>query len=140
MTARSESKIVDATFDVTDWQEEPYDEPSEGPRMTRVRITKRYHGPIEGTGITNVLTAQGETGSGYVASERVDGTLDGRAGTFVIQHGGLADGAELSTYGTIIPGSGTGDLVNLRGRATEGTEGVLRLEYTLDSDETESVD
>jgi len=124
-------KTVDAAFDIVDWQEAPYDEPADGPRLTRVTISKRYHGAIEGTGAAEVLTAQGEDGSGYLASERIVGTLDGRQGTFVIQHGGLADGTEQSTFGTVIPHSGTGELAGLRGRATEASHGVLSLAYTI---------
>ncbi|WP_245716762.1 DUF3224 domain-containing protein [Nocardia mikamii] len=95
------------------------------------RVRKRYHGEIEGTGVVHVLTAQGEAGGGYVASERVEGTLDGRAGTFVIQHGGLADGTDLSSFGSIVPGSGTGELAGIRGRAHEAQREVLTLTYTL---------
>lgn len=54
-----------------------------------------------------MLTAQGTAGGGYVASERIEGTPVGRHGTFVIQHGGLADGPDQSSYGSIVPSSGT---------------------------------
>lgn len=78
-----------------------------------------------------MLTAQGAAGSGYVASERVIGLLDGRDGSFVIQHGGLADGDDMSTFGTIVPHSGTGELAGISGRATEASRGVLTLAYFL---------
>lgn len=124
-------KTVDAAFEILDWQEVPYDEPVAGPRLTRITISKRYHGALEGTGVAEVLTAQEEGGSGYVASERIVATLDGREGTFVIQHGGLAEGPEQSTFGTVIPHSGTGGLTGLRGRATEASHGMLSLTYTI---------
>lgn len=47
----------------------------------------------------------------------------------MIQHGGLADGDQHSTFGTIVPHSGTGDLAGITGRATEAAQGVLTLEY-----------
>lgn len=128
---QTDTTSVDAPFDILDWDEEPYDESETGPKLTHVTITKRYRGAINGSGVAYVLTAQGEDGGGYVASERIVGTLDGREGTFVIQHGGLADGAEQSTFGTVIAGSGTGQLAGLRGRATELQHGVLTLEYVL---------
>lgn len=87
-------------------------------------------GAIDGRGVAHVLTAQGQDG-GYAASERIVGTLNGREGTFVIQHSGLAEGDEQSTSGSVIAGSGTGRLTGLRGRATEMQHGVLTLEYTL---------
>jgi len=52
----------------------------------------------------------------------------------VIQHGGLADGNEQSTFGTVIAGSGTGELIGIRGTAAEMSEGVLTLDYTLPAD------
>lgn len=125
------TETVEATFEIVDWTETAYDEPEAGPKLTRVTVTKRYAGPIEGSGVAHVLTAQGDAGGGYVASERVVGQLAGRTGSFVIQHGGTADGADQSTYGTVVPGSGTDQLAGLRGRATESQQGVLSLEYVL---------
>jgi hypothetical protein len=109
----------------------PYDEPGEGPKLTRITIKKTYRGQLNGSGVAEVLTAQGSAGSGYVASERVVGTLDGRDGSFVIQHGGLADGEDQSTFGTIVPHSGTGELAGISGRATEASQGVLTLVYSI---------
>jgi hypothetical protein len=70
-------------------------------------------------------------GAGYVASERINGTLEGRQGTFVIQHGGLANGDDQSTFGAVVPHSGTADLARLCGHATEACPGVLTLTYTV---------
>lgn len=124
-------KTLEARFEIIESHEEVYDDPREGPKLTRVTVTKRYRSVINGSGVAHVLTVQGENGSGYVASERVVGTLDGREGTFVIQHGGLAHDGEQTTYGTVIAGSGTGQLVNLAGKACEMEQGVLTLEYIL---------
>lgn len=125
------SQTIEAKFENVDWNEAPYDDPADGPKLVRITISKRYSGAVEGTGVAEVLAVQGAEGSGYVASERVVGSLSGRAGTFVIQHGGLADSANLSTFGTIVPRSGTGDLTGITGRATEATQGVLTLEYDI---------
>ncbi|HEY3560018.1 MAG TPA: DUF3224 domain-containing protein [Kribbella sp.] len=129
MTTENTTAAIE--FDIDSWDEVAYDEPSEGPKLTRVTITKTYRGALEGKGVTEVLTAQGSAGAGYVASERISGTLDGRAGTFVIQHGGLAQGTEQSTFGSIVPGSGTGALTGLSGHATEASQGILSLTYHL---------
>lgn len=118
---------IQAAFEITEYGESVYDEPVEGPKLTRVTITKRYSGVIEGTGVAEVLTSQGEGGGGYVASERIEGTLEGRRGTFVIQHWGLADGAEQSSEGSIVPHSGTGELAGISGRAMEREFKVLTL-------------
>lgn len=132
-TDQPDTATIDAAFDILDWNEESYDEPETGPKLTRVTITKRYHGAIDGHGVAHVLTAQGEAGAGYVASERITGTLDGREGTFVIQHDGLSEGSDQATFGTVIAGSGTGKLAGLRGHATESQHGILTLQYSLPS-------
>lgn len=131
MTDQQPGRAVEAPFEITDWDETGYEEPAEGPKLTRVTIRKRYRGVIDGTGVAEVLTAQGAAGGGYVASERIEGMLDGRRGTFVIQHGGVAEGTDQSSSGTIIPASGTGDLTGISGRAMEFRYEVLTLVYTL---------
>jgi hypothetical protein len=125
------SRTSNAEFQIDDWNEATYDHPADGPKLTRITIRKTYRGELDGAGVAEVLTAQGSAGAGYVASERVVGTLDGRRGSFVIQHGGLADGADQSTFGTIVPHSGTGELAGISGRATEASQGVLTLVYSI---------
>ncbi len=66
-----------------------------------------------------------------MASERVVARLDGDEGSFVIQHGGLADGDVVSAFGSIVPHSGAGGLSTIRGRAREPEMGVLKLTVTL---------
>ena len=110
-------KTVTATFEITGWDETRYDEPAEGPVLARATVRKRFSGPLEGTSVAELLTAAGEGGSGYLASERVEGVLDGRAGTFVLQHGGIGDETGQHAFGHIVPGSGTGELAGLRGEA-----------------------
>lgn len=132
-SAAAAPRTIQAGFEIDSWEETTYDEPAAGPKQTRIVIRKTYRGAIDGTGVAEVLTAQGAAGAGYVASERIDATLDGRKGTFVIQHGGLAAGEDQSTFGTVVPHSGTADLAGLSGRATEASQGVLTLTYTFDA-------
>jgi Protein of unknown function (DUF3224) len=104
-----------AQFEITSFDDTIYDDPADGPTLSRATIGKRFSGGLEGTSVTEMLAAGSDDGRGYVASERVTGTLDGRAGTFVLQHGGIDDGGELTPFGSIVPGSGTGELRGLRG-------------------------
>ena len=135
VTAVTSSKpqpvVVEAAFEIVERNEIVYDDPDAGPKLTRVTMSKRYAGAIDGFGTVEVLTAQGERGSGYVASERVVGSLDGQEGTFVVQHAGLADDDTLNASGRIVPYSGTGELADIRGEARESRMGVLSLEYLL---------
>ena len=112
---------VTSTFEVTGWDETVYDEPAEGSKLSRITVTKRFTGPLDATSTAQLLTAvapDDPNQAGYIGSERVTGTLDGRSGTFVIQHGGIAGGPEPRhprQFGWVVPGSGTGDLHSLTG-------------------------
>jgi hypothetical protein len=75
-----------------------------------------------------------EGSAGYVAIERVSGTLHGRSGIFVLQHSGtMTRGSPLRTI-TVVPDSGTGELVGLAGRMTiiiAGGKHSYDFEYTF---------
>lgn len=105
--------VVVADFEVTGWDETVYDEPAEGGSLSRVSVRKTFRGAIEGTSVAELLTAANR---GYVGSERFTGTINGRRGTVVYQHGGVDDGDRPRSFGTIIPGTGTGELAGLTGR------------------------
>jgi Protein of unknown function (DUF3224) len=127
-------QTITATFEITGWDETRYDEPAEGPPLARATVRKRFSGPLEGTSTAELLTAQGDEGAGYLASERVEGTLEGRTGTFVLQHGGVGDEAGQHAFGHIVPGSGTGELRGLRGEAVFAHDDAgarVTLTYTL---------
>ena len=77
------------TFDVKRTAEPPY-EAVDGVSLARMHFDKRFHGPLEASGSVEMIAAGTATpgSAGYVAIERVTGTLDGRSGTFVLQHSG----------------------------------------------------
>ena len=109
---------ITAEFEVTGWDQSLYDEPEDGPAMGRATVRKTFRGAVDGASVAELLTAGGDSGRGYVASERFTGTIDGRKGSVVFLHGGLDDGAAPFTFGHILPGSGTGELTGLAGELT----------------------
>lgn len=127
-----------ASFDVTGWDENPYDEPDEGPRLARASVQKTFHGELEGESTAELLMCQADpadlsAGAGYVASEQFVGRLGERTGTFVMQHGGLSGAGAPRTFGHVVPGSATDELAGLRGdveisRTPDG-EHTLTLDY-----------
>ncbi|HJV21754.1 MAG TPA: DUF3224 domain-containing protein [Holophagaceae bacterium] len=102
----------------------------------RLSIDKVFHGDLEGTSLGQML-AEGDgkgAGGGYVALERVTGTLHGRKGTFVLMHTGTLVDRRPEMVVTVVPGSGTGDLVGLSGRLQillEGGKHGYAFDYTL---------
>lgn len=105
------------TFEVTMRAEPPYDV-AEGVSLGRVHIDKRFSGPLEGTSQVEMIGAQTPTpgSAGYVAIERVVAALDGKQGTFVLQHTGTMTRGSKSLSVTVVPDSGTGGLVGLAGK------------------------
>lgn len=85
--------------------------------LARMILDKRFHGDLEATSQGQMLSAgtavQGS--AGYVALERVSGSLQGRTGTFVLQHHGLMDRGKPSLTITVVPDSGTGELTGISG-------------------------
>lgn len=85
----------------------------------RMSLAKTFHGDLEGTSKGEMLTAgSGGKGSsgGYVALEQVTGTLNGRSGTFVLQHSATMTRGVPELTITVVPDSGTGQLAGLSGK------------------------
>ncbi len=122
-----------STFDVTRWDPADADDPAEGPQLSRVTIGKAFKGDFEGEGLGEGLfcgMSDPKAGAGYLVSERLTGQLEGRAGSFVVQHGGLmAPDTPPRTFGNIVPGSGTGELAGLTGTVELGDGHTFTLTY-----------
>lgn len=88
------------------------------PTVGRMSIEKQFRGDLEATSRGQMLAAMTEVkgSAGYVALERVSGTLDGRSGTFALQHSGTMTRGEGQLVITVVPDSGTGQLAGLAGK------------------------
>jgi hypothetical protein len=83
----------------------------------RMSIDKQFHGDLEATSKGEMLTAGTAVkgSAGYVAIERVSGTLQGRTGTFILQHNATMDRGAPHLNILVVPDSGTGQLTGLTG-------------------------
>ena len=90
---------------------------AEGGVLGRLSIDKEFSGDFVGTTQGQMLSAGTAVkgSAGYVAIERVEGTLNGRQGAFVLQHTGTLNKGAPSLSVTVVPDSGTGDLIGLVG-------------------------
>ena len=123
------------TFDVK-VTPQPSDDKGDG-AVGRMTLDKQFHGDLEGTSKGEMLTAMTAVkgSAGYVAIERVTGTLRGRKGTFALQHTGLMTRGTPSLTITVVPDSGTDQLAGLGGTmaiviAADGKHSY-ELDYTL---------
>lgn len=141
----STTRRARATFDVVSW--DPGVPPSgeaapTGPLHSTAVVRKEFRGDLTGTSVADLLMCQADpadlaAGAGYIASERVDGALEGREGTFVLHHWGVSIDDARETGGHVVPGSATGDLQGLQGRVrisvNERGDHTLTLDYELPS-------
>ena len=103
----------------------------------RMTIDKQFQGDLVGTSKGQMLMASSESvknSAGYVAIEKVTGALNGRRGSFYLQHNGVMTRGAGELTITVIPDSGTDELVGLRGKMNiiiaEGQH-AYEFEYTL---------
>ena len=125
---------ADAVITVHRYEPSAYDEPAEGPVLTRIHVEESFSGEISGDGVVEFLQAARADGSAsFVGIERVTGTVAGRNGTFLLQDAGTVQGNVVSGDWFVIPGSGTGKLAGLRGeggfRANLGEGAQVHLDY-----------
>jgi hypothetical protein len=83
----------------------------------RLTLDKTFHGDLEATSKGQMLAFSSSVkgSAGYVAMEQVTGNLQGRQGTFVLQHNGIMTRGDGQLTVIVVPDSGTEDLVGLSG-------------------------
>lgn len=128
--------LTKATFKIISWDEESFDEPEDGPKLTRAHISKSFHGDLSGTGNLMYLMTHFENGAAsFIGFEKVVGSLGGRTGSFVLRHTGTYDGETATADYEVVPGSGTSQLTGLTGAghfaAGHAEQHDLTLDYEL---------
>ncbi len=90
---------------------------ADGVPLGRFLLDKQYHGDLNANSKGEMLTAGSiATGSaGYVAIERVTGNLQGRQGSFALQHTGTMNRGAPTLSINVVPHSGTSQLTGLAG-------------------------
>lgn len=112
---------------------EPVCEMGEGITAGHFRFDKRFHGELAASSVVHMLAVGTDVpgSAAYVAIERLSGTLQGRAGSFFLQHNGVMNRGAASLSLTIVPDSGKGQLEGISGHmAIDITDG--KHFYTLD--------
>jgi hypothetical protein len=113
---------ANARFAIKSWDETPYSEGPDLPKLTRATVIKTFTGDIEGEGHVEYLMMYRSDGSAtFVGLERITGRIGDRAGSFVLQRTGVFEGGQAKESYSVIPGSATGEL---RGLVGDGTSAV----------------
>jgi hypothetical protein len=108
------------TFDVKVIPEKTDNQEAESANISRMSLDKQFRGDLEATSKGTMLSAGIDVNGsgGYVAIERVSGMLHGRRGTFVLQHSGTMTRGVPQMSVSVVPDSGTDQLVGLTGKMT----------------------
>jgi hypothetical protein len=109
---------------------------TEGTTIGRMSLDKQFRGELDATSKGQMLASSSSVkgSAGYVAMEQVTGALKGRTGAFVLQHTGIMNRGTPTLSVSVVPDSGTGQLVGLAGTMdiiiAEGKHSYV-FEYTL---------
>ena len=129
------SLLAEGTFEVKNSQLAA-DEAITGTAIGRYALDKQFHGNLEAASKGEMLGAGNPaTGTaGYVAIEQVTGTLNGRSGSFALQHFGTMEENKFDLLVKVVPGSGSGELTGIAGIMTIAVANgkhSWKFEYTL---------
>lgn len=129
-------KTANARFAIKSWDEKPYSEGQDLPKLTRATVMKAFTGDIEGDGHVEYLMMYRSDGSAaFVGQERVAGRIGDKSGTFMLQRIGVFENGQAKESYSVIPGSATGELQGLQGDGTSsvghGMEHPFVLNYDL---------
>jgi len=127
--------VVSGEFDVKMGPED-LSSVAAGSGIGRMSLDKRYHGALQASGKGEMLAYMDRAlGSGaYVAMERVQGSLEGRSGAFLLHHTGVMTRNAPDLAVRVVPDSGDGELAGLAGTLAiriEGGKHYYDFDYTL---------
>jgi hypothetical protein len=125
MHARSTFTVDKRDMQPADWT---------GGGLMRARFVKTFTGDLAGTGTVEatLLRTDADGPSVYVGIERIEGTLAGRTGSFLLTHTAVSHGTATSGTWAIVPASGTGALSAIRGTGTITPDHEFTLDYELE--------
>jgi hypothetical protein len=121
------------TFEITSLNEDPVEDRPDGGKLTRAWGDQTFSGDITGDGAVQwVALYRSDKTARLVGLQRIAGSVGGRTGTFVIEATSDFSGASSKGIWTVVPGSGTGDLVGISGSGSFEAAGGKSVTYELD--------
>lgn len=125
------------SFEITSFNEDAFEEREGGAKLTHAWGDQTFSGDIDGRGAVHwLMSYRADKTARYVGLQRIDGEIDGRRGSFIIEATGDFDGKASHGSWSVIQGSGTGDLATIKGTgsfdAPSGPNATYELDYDLD--------
>jgi hypothetical protein len=124
------------TFALKSFDEETFQELDGGTKLTRARIVVTMSGDLEGEATSDALMYYLPDGTAsFTGYQRFVGRIGDGDGSFVMMAVGGYDGSEATTTTTVVTGSGTGALVDIRGEGSTAVghdgAGTYSFDYEL---------
>jgi len=131
-----EDVVISGKFEVAMQPLDTYATGADGVKLGRMSIDKTFFGNLSAVSKGEMLNALSPVNgaAGYVAIEQVSGELEGKKGSFVLQHFGVMSSDERRLTLEVVPDSGTGELIGLTGKMDiriEGGQHYYDFEYQL---------
>lgn len=123
---------MNGTFQITGWDESIYIEGEDGAKQSQAQITQSYEGDIEGSSeLRYLMSYQSQTNALFVGFEVITGKVNGKSGSFALQHNGTFENGIASSQFLVVPNSGTGELINMSGLGSFESSQSGKASYTL---------
>lgn len=129
------TRQLKGSFTLTDWDESTYQQLDGDSKLTKVVIGQQFSGDLEATGEWHGAMFYRPDGTAeYAGIQRIEGSVDGQQGSFVIDSWGAYDGTTAANKWRVIEGSGTGALAGVSGKGSSAAETGAEGTYSLDVD------
>ncbi len=123
---------MNGTFQITGWDETPYIEGDDGSKKSHAKIAQAYSGVINGSSeLQYLMSYQSEASAVFVGFEVITGEVNGKSGSFTLQHNGKFENGVASSKFTVVPNSGTGELTNIEGNGSFKSGESGKADYEL---------
>ncbi|GAA1264942.1 hypothetical protein GCM10009677_16040 [Sphaerisporangium rubeum] len=125
------------TYQITGWDEKPYSQEKGQATLAKARVTNTFDGDIQGEGVAEYLLVypKGEGDASFIGLQEVNGTVNGRKGSFVLAIDGTFANGQAKGDWTVVDGSAKGELEGLKGKggfvSTSGGAVELHLGWTI---------
>lgn len=130
------TKMLNGVFQITGWDEKPYLENGDGSKQSHAKISQRYSGDLEGSSeIQYLMSYQTDGAAIFVGLETVTGTINGKSGSFVIQHTGKFEAGIATSNFEVVPNTGKSELKNISGKGffKSSENGQAKYEFTINA-------
>jgi uncharacterized protein DUF3224 len=124
---------IKATFQVTGWDEKPIAEAEGKPKLTSAHVTCTFTGDVTGDGVADYLMVYPTSDTAtFVGLQQIDGEIDGRKGSVVLEVNGKFEGGIASADWSVVTASATGKLEGISGKGGYASKSDGSADVTLD--------